>query len=67
MSKKNFQDLLSKKETTEICQSAHATTEAMTEGFKIVEIMLEDMIDAHYADDEVAAAIDRARFARSNT
>jgi hypothetical protein len=29
---------------------------------KMVEIMLEDMIDARYADDDIAAAIDRQRY-----
>ena len=65
LSKQHFHDLHSRKESTERCQAAHATTEAMTEGLKMVEIMLEDMIDAHH-DDDVSAAIDRARFTRND-
>ena len=55
-------ELRNNKNNAETCQNAQAVTESMNQGLKMVEIMLEDMIDARYADDDIAAAIDRQRY-----
>ena len=55
-------ELRNNKNNAETCQNAQAVTESMNQGLKMVEIMLEDMIDARHADDDIAAAIDRQRY-----
>lgn len=61
----NERELRSNKNSAEVCQNGQAVTESMAQGIKMVEMMLEDMIDEHHANDEVAAAIDRSRFLNS--